>query len=535
MKHFKLLANVRATFGLIALSFTIFSCDNAEESNKQDENQKNGIESIKVVDGTVEIENKTTLRNLFNSYKESAEQQNDFHNEIRHIQNEGFKPLTPIFDENDSDKIEKFIAEKKAKLHQRNEEYGVFSKSAENEISLDDELIEDPAFARLLNEDREIIVGDSLYKYTETGLYMCKTENKEKLHNYLEKLTSSQKKQQLQKIKSMTAKAPAEYTEVGDGIVRFVPQKIEEISPDYSGGGGGSTAIAPTPSTSPRLIKQNLEIAYVEKNSIWEKVFGASDKSEDYYSDNRRIQVSFWNQNYFIFSSVGCSARLQKREKTLGVSYWEKSYADVIELGVNSIQYDYKFNTAKFDQAAYNYKTVFFEYNGVKYNIDGKILTKLPTSGPGFIFDTGHPEEGLTIFIHNNEYDLLNAKELNLAIDNLVKLFAQNIPSWADKTLLNNKIKNESLVYNVVKAPSLSNKVTFRTMNVKWGQNDENAITHYFDFNFVFTWKSNYNGIDDYLKGLIGATTYSNVSADIYGAALHNNEWKGRRLLLNNN
>lgn len=219
----------------------------------------------------------------------------------------------------------------------------------------------------------------------------------------------------------------------------------------------------------------------------------------------------------------------------LGVSYWEKSYADIIELGVNDVQYDYKFNTPKYDLAAHNYNTVFFEYKGVKYNIDGKIINKTPTEGPKFIFDTGDPEAGLTIFIHNEQYDLLSAKELNKAIDEIAKLFVKNLPSIYDKTILNNKIKDETLKYNVVKAPSLSNTITFKTLNIKWNRNDDNSITHYFDFNFLFTWKSSYNDAGDYLKGLSGATKYSNVSVDLYGAALHNGEWRGRRLILNGN
>lgn len=398
------------------------------------------------------------------------------------------------------------------------------SSQGSKEIDFEDKIISDPALTSLLNENREILVGDSLYKYTENGLYFCKKSNKEKMYRYLKDTNTNTERVTNKNIKN-------EVTLVADGIMRFVPMKIEALDPEYSGGGGSTVTSTPI-LTSPRLIKQNLEISYIETNSLFEHIFGASDKVEDYYSDDRRIQVSFWNQNYYFFSSVGCSARLQKREKLLGVSYWEKSYADIIELGVNDIQYDYKFNTPIFELAKYNYNTVFFEYKGVKYNINGQTILKLPTNGPRFIFDTGDPEAGLTIFIHNNQYDLLNAKELNKIIDILAKQFVNNLPSVYDKVILDNKIRDESLKYNVVKAPSLSNKITFKTLNVKWSRNNDNAITQYFDFNFLFTWKNSYEGVDDYLKGLNGSTAYSNVTADIYGAALHNGEWKGRRLML---
>ncbi|KOP39631.1 MULTISPECIES: hypothetical protein [unclassified Flavobacterium] len=522
-----------ALLGIITLA----SCEN--DFDKTESNDASAaLEEIEVVDdNTVKIESKASLLTIFKSYKENVANQNNFNDKIRKIQNKGFKSLTPLFREGDSEGVQKFVLEKKKRIAKRNVEFGITSKPGANEeVALDDELISDPLLSSLLNENREIIVGDSLYKYTETGLYFCHVNNKQKLYDYLNKTSVTSRMSKFTKTR-MTGKAMPQVVVADDGINQFLPTPayIQPIDPGSGGGGGGGyTPPAPPVTTSPKLIKQNLEISYIEKNSIWEKVFGASDKAEDYYSDNRRIQVSFWNQNYYLFSSVGCSARLQKREKTLGVSYWEKSYADIIELGVNDVQYDYKFNTPVYNQGSYNYSTVFFEYKGVKYNIDGKIITKLPTDGPRFIFDTGDPEEGLTIFIHNNEYDLLTAKELNKAIDVLAKAFATKMPSTVDKVLLNDKIKNESLKYNVLKAPSLSNTVTFKTQNVKWSRNDDNAITNYFDFNFLLTWKSTYENTEDYLNGLKGATSYSNVSIDLYGAALHNGEWRGRRLLLSN-
>ena len=39
------------------------------------------------------------------------------------------------------------------------------------------------------------------------------------------------------------------------------------------------------------------------------------------------------------------------------------------------------------------------------------------------------------------------------------------------------------------------------------------------------------NGWSDYLAGLNGATSYTNVEADIYGAAFYANQWGGSRLL----
>lgn len=410
---------------------------------------------------------------------------------------------------------------------------GNTSKIASDEISVEDEIISDPSLAALLNEDREIIVSDSLYKYTENGMYFCLVKDKQKLYDYLNKLNSSgnlQKQTNKTSTNSqLTSKiAIVPITEVSDGINLFIPIDYYNIgTPSLV-----TNLVTTTMAQTPKLIKQNLGICSIQTSGFFQHIFGASQKDEDYYDDNRRIQISYWNQNYFLFSSIGCSARLQKREKFLGVSYWDKSYADQIELGINSIQYDYKFNVPQFNTSQYQYNTVFFESNGIKFNIQGKIIDKMPTNNPGFIFDTDSPQDAITITICNKDYLYLSAKEANSAIDLLAKSAVNALPSSFDKSILQNKIANDKIKYNVLIASPLDNKVTFKTMNVVWNYNNDNAITHYFDFNFLVTWKSSYTGFSDYLAGLAGGTTYSNVSVDLYGAALHSGQWKGKRLIL---
>ena len=117
------------------------------------------------------MQNKTALKSILNSYKESIENQNEFNDKIREIQDKGFKPLTPIFEENDIYEIQDFLLRKKNRMQKTKLGLGLTSKSSESneEIEFDDELISDPSFSSLLNEDIKIYVGDSIYKYTETG------------------------------------------------------------------------------------------------------------------------------------------------------------------------------------------------------------------------------------------------------------------------------------------------------------------------------------------------------------------------------
>lgn len=540
MKNIKIQV-YKTSFITIVSLIILSSCENNFENEQNLETSNNFATKLDLIEGTIKIENKTILKRIFKDYKKDTEQQNNFNNEIRKMQNKGFKPLTPIFDENDTEKIENFFLTKKQRLQKRNIEFGITAKSAvsDDEIDFDDELISDPALAGLLNESKEIYVADSLYKYTETGLYFCLIKDKQKLYNYLDKLSATSKKKQITnrlapcdeqypqlEKGSSTNKIIQEVTEVSEGINLFIPIT------DCNSGGGGSTP-TPTPVlTSPTLIKQNLPICRIEKQGWLEKIFGETEVDTEDYGDGKRVKVKFWNQNYFLFSSIGCSARFQKRVKILGISGWQKSYATQIELGINNIEYTYNFNVPQFNASKYQYSTVFFESNGLKFNQEGRVIDKMPTGKSSFIFDSESPQDALNITICNDILTLLNAKEANMIIDNLAKAAVNALPGMADKYLLQNKIANGKIKYNVIIATPLDNKVTFKVMGVKWTNNDDNAITNYFDFNFLITWDSTYENPEDYLKGLKGAKKYNALSADIYGAALHDNVWKGRRLVL---
>jgi hypothetical protein len=328
-----------------------------------------------------------------------------------------------------------------------------------------------------------------------------------------------------------TRKAISETTEVTDGIMLFIP--IADC--------GGSVPNYPTPPIprptfptppTPRLIKQNLEICTIQKQGFFEKIFGETESDEDYYDDNRRVKTSFWNQNYYIFSSIGCSVRFQKRVKILGISGWQKSYAEQIELGINNIQYDYKFNVPMFNNVLYvSGPTVYYEYKGVKYNQSGQVIPTLPTDNPGWPFSTDNNQNVVDIYIFNNDITISDP-QANKLFDQGLRVLANSLSNLNPaKVELQKSLDAENLKYNILQAVPFSNKVTFATMGVKWTKNDDNAITHYFDSNFLLTWNSNYESTADYLKGLKGSTPYSSVTADIYAAALHNGQWRGRRLV----
>ncbi|WP_202702170.1 hypothetical protein [Flavobacterium sp. UGB4466] len=496
--------------------------------HSEDKNTLSLHSNYEITDGTIKIESKQRLKAILSSYQNDIKNQDDFNDEIRIIQNRGFKPLTPIFDRNDNQKLEDFVRAKKARQQKTSSTHSKnIAESVDEDFDVEDDLIQDPGFAALLNEERELIIGDSLYKYTDHGLYFCLEKDRQKLYNYLKDLSSSSKKNNGI---GMTAKVPQDK----DGISFFIPEESTfQIVPNSNTLGQSSFSGLPTP----KLAKSSLEISRIDKDGFFEKIFGETEVDTEDFDDGRRIKVKFWNQNYFIFSSLGCSARFQKRVKILGISGWQKSYADQIELGINDISYDYNFNVPVYNAAKYNYENFFIEINGVKYVGSGKQIIEFPSGSTNFPFAGASPQE-VTVRIFNKDlfdvkYDA--NKVYNQAVDLAVKQAFKNIVSLnPSQASLAKQVESGELLYKVIAVNPLSNKVTISTHGVKWTNNNDNAITHYFDFNFLLTYKSNYNNPEDYLKGLQGSRKYTSIRADIYGAALHDNIWKGRRLILGN-
>lgn len=388
----------------------LFSCTKIDDSENLNRNT-NTINDLELVEGTVKINNKSSLKNIIDTYQKDVEGQNNFNEHIRNLQSKGFKPLTPIFDLKDKEQMQFFVLQKKENIQKTNKSLGITAKTTEVEIDLDDDLIADPALAALLNEDREILVADSLYKYTNTGLYFCLKKDKQKLYDYLDKLTVTQKismitnrvapcdQVPLRQTSKMLISAPV--TQVTIGVNRFIPEPACNTNSNLP----SQPVVVVPPLSTPKLIKQNLPITTIENQGLFEKIFCTREVDSEDYGDGHRVKVTFWNQNFFLFSSIGSSARFQKRSKFLGIVYWEKSYAEQIELGINNVTYEYKFNVPQYNNSIYATQgTVFYSYKGVNYNQFGNVVTKLPDN-PGFPFNTDY-KNSVEIYYYSKGFEI---------------------------------------------------------------------------------------------------------------------------------
>lgn len=107
-------------------------------------------------------------------------------------------------------------------------------------------------------------------------------------------------------------------------------------------GGNGDNNTSST-TEYPYMNRDDLDICVLSDESIWQQIFGEAETCFDYYNSNRRVPVKFWNQNYFVFSSVGSSVKHQKRNWGI----WDASNAtDFVELGVTEVSFTYNYQSS---------------------------------------------------------------------------------------------------------------------------------------------------------------------------------------------
>ena len=530
---------------IITTLFTFTKCALPDESLKNDENIDLSI--LKIENGILNLPSKDYILQIVKEFKTGVKEQNDFYSQIKKLQDLGFQPLTPFINGLTTNEIQEFVIRKKDRLNKRNNDFNLYQNknSQDIELDIDDELISDPVLSSLLNENREIIIADVLYKYTELGLFYIEKDNKQILYDYYDNKTPQERFALLSQYNnehSTTDKPEEKIEQLGQGLTSFkimMPDTAYTVD-EYGSGGGGSSA--PTGGNGV-FNPADFGACEIMNQGFFEQIFGESESCTDYYNDNRRVKVKYFNQNFGIFSSIGCSTRLQKREHRnllIGtISWWEKSYAQKIRMGVNNMTYTYNFNVPVYNSAQYNYQTTFFEYNNVKYNINGQVIPTIPTSAGSFDFPVDNNNNVIDISILGYNAMITNG-QVNQAIDAALEQIISSISTFALKQELITKKAEGSLVVRTVYVEPFSNKIKFIVANQFWSSNDDNAIVRYFDFNFLLTYNSSYNysptntqQFIDLLQTFNGAKEYDDVKIDMFGSALHNNYWKGRKLLKN--
>jgi len=462
---------------------------------------KNEISSIQFVEGRLHFTNSEQLTQKINELKKLDDTKVE--NEMAKFYEKGFKPLKPFYKETDFELKEEYATKKALKL------------KSSNEAGDDDELIADDFFASVLNENREIQVSDTIYRYTDKGLFFCHIDDIDELEQYLEILNLNSNFKSGQVVPCEMGEEELGVQPMNDYVKRFVPY------PDCGNGGSGSgTGSGSGSSTNYGDTFVNNLPECETRNGFWQ-ILGDVKICEDYYDDRHRVKTKYWKQKYLIFgSSIGVSVKHQKR--TLGIFWTTKT--DEIRLGLKQVYFEYEMPVPNIQ----NTIPVLIAYQGKFYNNNLQILSVLNGAPqlPQLPFQDGYNIVNIWL-----NFPLLGYQNVTVTSKEMNKLFWNK--AWGYAKDLGKKLGKPE-PKKVTMVGFTSNKVIINHVDREKVEYNDGKINHIFDWNgqITFKWTTNVNGGFQWsMPSVKSLYDYKKAKIDIYGVAKQGSVWKGSRLV----
>jgi hypothetical protein len=460
---------------LAVLSASMLSC--TEEFEKDNSSTPDSIEFMEINGDRLHFSSKDFLKQKVDMLKESNGEIGII--ELPELTAKGFYSHRPIFKDEDS-QLQHQYANRIANMRVSSEE---------------GELIADDNFAFYLNERKEIQVGDSVYVYTEDGVYFVHHQKLDHLNDYL------------RTTKSGARIAPCDEDSPQDDFVA-IDEDITLYAPDCDTG-GGSTGGGSTPPSSGFTIQEyvkTLPVCTYDKGWLT-SVLGTSVICEEYFSSNHKLKTKFWNQKYLILNSIGISVKSQK--KTLGI--WFNKKIDEIGYGINYAHFAFNIPMPEYPEIETTYV-----HNGTVYDKYGKVKG---ASAPAFPF-----ESPIEIFVK------LPIKNLDLEYteEELNKMFWEQIWNQAKSAL---KSLDEDDAKNITFVGFLPDKVHVIHSDISKSEYSDGKMVNYFDWNFQIGVKSNINSLSPSINKIGALYSYSDAKIDFYGYGFYDHKCIGSRLI----
>ncbi|MCX2681910.1 hypothetical protein OOZ15_18300 [Galbibacter sp. EGI 63066] len=528
-------------YPVILILLILASCQDEMEFNNIENNEPPVIVEKTVENGRFIFSSKESLKVTIEDFQNDNVEKTE--KEFERLYEKGFRSHKPIVNPENEHLQAKFSEE----ILQKRQ----LSKSLVNDKTTaeEDEFIADPLLASLVNDDNEIVVNDTLYKFTkEEGLFFTHVKDSTYLFNFF-KEKNDQAKNTSRKSKTLAYKIEpcemrAQYggvTKVDDKISRY----IRPIEGECYGGGGGSVGGGNPPSAPQTTEEERLQqiinsLPICEGRDNWfQNIFGKSYYCINYFDGKHRIKTEFWDQSWLIYKSVGILAKTQRKRFWV----WWASKSDEIYLGINRILLKYNYKQPDISSITHPrlfnnaYKAPLYLYNGSfkvrqnngDYYVDTQLnvtRNKLP------FFDFGN-EQILNIYIPNlpiaGDYNLNLTTQDITSQSNVKALYKMGIDFLNDK--FNSGAKKEfAVTYQKNK-----NEIEVLYFGEKRKGTNDNKIKKkfYSDVSFIIgaAWGES-SGWSFSVKPAESAyRNYTHYELDFYGMARRGSTWKGNRMI----
>ena len=369
------------------------------------------------------------------------------------------------------------------------------STMKEGTAGVSDTLVDDPAFASVLNNKNEVQVENTVYRITPNGTFMYTPDKENQVDQLAKKLESGNTIPE-------TQQKPYLY-KVDDGVYRYATfVEARDNTIEYSGGYGSSTGSNNNASSS---ATRDIETHVVSNGKtlvgkLIGKAIGFTASYYRYFDSNHRVKFKFSSRNFILFAYINAKVKFQKKN---GIGIWKKTTCDKMVLGWDGITYDFNTpmpipqngNTNPWD-SRYESDNWAKEYLN---NLPVTNKTYLAFSIPGF-----------------------SAKQIKVTSNDLAKMYKE-IFDWL-KGKLDPTIKQDYLA--IIPNPNeiILSKEEFLEKNVS-------KIGKTFDFTIgQLTFKWNMEGKISIKNFNVDPMGFTIKSASLYGVAYYNNKWLGVRI-----
>jgi hypothetical protein len=414
-----------------------------------------------------------------------------------------------------------------------------------------DQLVPDPNFAAVLNDQLELQVGDQLYKVTPEGTYIAQEANR----------------QAMEQMVNDNSLSSADYTPgtlLGDGtyamgndIMRYDTYQEDPNSvslrllpqDDGTGGGVGTGPGGNLPPSSPCAIKQPFTPAFpgalpdasycafpsylygakTVVGGLLQGLFGVNSARENNFDSDHRLSLKLYSFNYKVYASIGLKAKFQEKG-IFGI--WSKTDCPKIILGWDAVVFEAQQAFSAPGPILPTYNTAGVQKFFVKANEDYKFIN--------FVFPAEMVSELSSVLVGRfgwtqsassleNDMNNLSATQLASLTEKLWNYVNANYAP-SQFALSTSITKGYRLIFPDKVTTALSR---WEQVNVNTGE-----VNLVFDWNTCqLTYKNTIGGSFDLGKNVI-APTYSNKAqsyevkkASVYGAAQYNGSWKGVRII----
>lgn len=396
-----------------------------------------------------------------------------------------------------------------------------------------DDLIADEVFGTILNDHAEIVIGDTLYKYTPHGLFYANIIYEGELQNHVTNLDINLNKKSIKQVEPCGPHGTTDEL-VNDNVFMFMPE-YEGCGSSGGGGSSGSGGSSGGSSSTSTIdwgynelteFASNLSPSTVNSSAFF-SIFGDYKYCKEYFDSSHRLKTKYWKQDYKIIKSIGIKSTYQKKG-FLGI--WSRTETNRMALGINKVH----FVIESTPPAPLNSSKVFYFQNKL-YTSNAQLLGEYFYDKEVFEFI----DSKKVIILALDEYSIPYVDNIKIEIDN--KKLNEYLFKEAGEFLTNlmkNQPGGQSEVKELLAYIKKGNQLHIIYLNKLIGpKKNIKSIRKVFDWsvNFAFKYTDNTNGsfsVNDWdivmPKDLI---SYKGIEMDIYGLAYSHGKWKGNRLL----